>query len=89
MAEQYIENFWNKYENQFKNYTTLFNNDMGSKEFKVEYKILDKMPIGVCYTLIMHYLEYTEHRTDVFLLFMHVPQEIVFSLRELLHEIQE
>ena len=44
MAEQYIENFWNKCEDQLKHYTTLFNNDMGSKEFKVEYKILDKMP---------------------------------------------
>ena len=87
MAEQFIENFWNKCEDQLKHYTTLFNNDMGSKGFKVEYKILDKMPIGVCYTLIMHYLEYTEHRGDVLLLSMHVPREIV--LRELLRAIQQ
>ena len=30
---------------------------------KFEYKILDKMPIGLCYTLIMHYLEYTAHQS--------------------------
>ena len=53
MSEQYIENFWNKGEDQLKHYTTLFNNDMGSKGFKVEYK----MPIEVCYTLIMNYLK--------------------------------
>ena len=89
MSEQYIENLWNKCEDQLKHYTTLFNNDMGSKGFKVEYKILDKTPIGVCYTLIMHYLENTEHRGDVLLLSMCVPQEIVLSLRGLLHAMQE
>ena len=76
-------------EDQLKHYTTLFNDDMGSKGFKVEYKILDKMPIGVCYTLIMHYLEYTEHRADVLLISMYVPREIVICLKELLQEIQE
>ena len=89
MAEQNIENFWNMCEDQLKHYTTLFNNDMGSNRFKVEYKIVDKMPIGVCYILIMHYLEYSEHRGDVLLTSMYVPQEIVTSLKELLHEIQE
>ena len=74
-------------EDQLKQYITLFNNDMGSKGFKVEYRILDKMPTGVCYTLIMHYLEYTEHRGDVLLLSMYIPQEIVIFLKELLHEI--
>ena len=62
---------------------------MGSKGFKVEYKILDKTPIGICYTLIMTYQEHTTHQADVLLISMHVPQEIVFSIRELLHVIQE
>ena len=66
MADQYIEKIWNMCKDQLKYYTTLFNNDMDSKGFKVKYKTLDKMPIGVCYTLILHYLEYTEHRADVF-----------------------
>ena len=68
MAEQNIENFWNMCKDQLKHYTTLLNNDMGSNRFKVEYKILDKMSIGVCYTLIMHYLEYTAHRADELLI---------------------
>ena len=89
MSQQYLENFWNKCEDQLKHYTTLFSNDMGSKGFKVKYKILYKTPIGVCYTLIMTYKEHTEHKADVLLLSMHVPQEIVLSLRELLHAIQE
>ena len=38
-----------------------FNLDMGSKGFKAQYKILDKTPIGVCYTLIMTYNQQTEH----------------------------
>ena len=61
---------------------------MGSKGFKVEYKILDKTPIGVYYTLIMSYQEHTVHQADV-LISMHVPEEIVLSLRELLRAIQE
>ena len=54
---------------------------MGSKGFQVEYKILDKTPIGVCYSLIMLYQENTEHRGDVLLLSMHVPCEM-FSVSE-------
>ena len=42
MVEQNIQNFWNKCEDQLKHYTTLFNNDMGSKGFKVKYKNPDK-----------------------------------------------
>ena len=62
MSEQYLHNYWKKCENQLKHYTTLFFNiDMSSKGFNVQYKILDKTPIGVCYTLIMTYLEHTEH----------------------------
>ena len=89
MSEQYLHNFWNKCENQLKHYTTLFNTDMSSKGFNVQYKILDKTPIGVCYTLIMTYLEHTEHQVDVLLISMHIPQEIVSNIRELLHAIQD
>ena len=89
MSEQYLNNFWNKCEDQLKHYTTLFNIDMHSKGFKVQYIILDKTPIGLCYNLIMTYQQHTEHRADVLLSSMHVPQEIVFSIRELLRAIQE
>ena len=61
MFEQYLNNFWNKCKDQLKYYTTLFNIDMCSKGFKVQYKILDKTPIGLCYTLIMTYQQDTEH----------------------------
>ena len=62
---------------------------MSSKGFNVQYKILDKTPIGVCYTLIMTYQEHTEHRVDVLLISMHIPQEIVSNIRELLRAIQD
>ena len=62
---------------------------MRSKGFKVQYKILDKTPIGLCYTLIMTYQQHAEHQADVLLISMRVPQEIVFSIRELLRAIQE
>ena len=89
MAEQNIEKFWNMCEDQLKHYITLFSKDMGSNGFKVKYKIFDKMPIGICYILMMHYLEYSAHRGDVLLTSMYVPQEIITSLKELLCEIQE
>ena len=89
MSDQYLHNFWNKCKDQLKHYTTLFNLDMGSKGFNAQYKILDKTPIGVCYTLIMTYNQQTEHQADVLLMSMHVPQEIVSNIRELLHTIQE
>ena len=66
MAQQNIENFWNMCEDQLKHYTMQFNDDMGSKGFKVEYKIVDKMPIGVCYILIMHYHEYSAYFQDYY-----------------------
>ena len=56
---------------------------MSSKGFNVQYKFLDKTPIGVSYTLIMTYQEHTEHRADVLLISMHIPQEIVSNIREL------
>ena len=61
MSEQHLHAFWNKCEDQLKHYTTLFNIDMGSKGFNVQYKIMDKTPIGICYTLIMTYQEHTEN----------------------------
>ena len=56
---------------------------------KLNTKVLTKRPIGVCYILIMHYLEYSAHREDVLLASMYVPQEIFTNLKELLREIQE
>ena len=49
MAEQNIENFWNMCEDKLKHYATLFNDDMGSKGFKVEYKVVDKTPMSMLY----------------------------------------
>ena len=89
MCEQCLNAFWNKCEDQLKHYTTLFNIDMSSKGFNVQYKVLDKTPIGICYTLIMTYQEHTENRADVLLISMHTPQEIVSSIRELLCAIQD
>ena len=89
MSEQYLNAFWNKCEDQLKHYTTLFDIDISSKGFNVQYKILDKTPIGVCYTRIMTYQEHTEHQADALLISMHLPQEIVSSIRELLHAIQD
>ena len=89
MYQQYLNSFWNKYEDQLKHYTTLFNIDMSSKGLNVQYKILEKIPIGVCYTLIMTYQVHTEHRADVLLISMHIPLEIISTIRELLHAIQD
>ena len=50
MAQQSIENFWNIYEEQLKLYTKEFNKLMSPKGFKVEYKILEKTPIGIIYS---------------------------------------
>ena len=54
MAQQNIENFWNMCEDQIKHYTTQLNEDMGPNGVIVEYKVVDKTPIGVIYALIMH-----------------------------------
>ena len=55
MTQQDIENFWNLYKEQLKLYTKEFNGSMGSKGFKVEYKVFDKTPIGIIYGLTMNY----------------------------------
>ena len=62
---------------------------MSPNGFKVEYKIVDKTPIGIIYFLIMHYHEFSVHRGDVLLTSMYVPQEVVTNIKELLSEIQE
>ena len=89
MAQQNIENFWNICEEQLKLYMKEFNNSMGSKGFKVEYKILDETPIGTIYSLVMNYHQFSLSRGDIFLSSMHVPQEIITNITELLCEIQD
>ena len=61
---------------------------MGSKEFKVKYKILDKTPIGIIYCLTMNFHRLSLSRGDVLLSSMHVPQEIITNIKDLLSEIQ-
>ena len=89
MSDQCLITFWNKCEDQLKHYTTLFNIDMSSKGFNIQYKVLDKSPLGICYTLIMTYQEHIEHRADVLLTSMNISHEIVFSIRQLLRAIQD
>ena len=89
MAQQSIENFWNICEEQLKLYTKEFNKSMSPKGFKVEYKILEKTPIGIIYSLIMNYQEFTLSQGDVLLSSMHVPEEIITNIKMLLSEIQE
>ena len=62
---------------------------MSSKGFHIQYKVLDKSPIGICYTLVMTYQEHTEYRADVILPSMHISHEIILSIREHLHAIQD
>ena len=88
MSEQHLNNFWTKCEEKLKYYTTLFNFDMHLKGFKVQYKILDKTPIAVCYTLIMTCQQQNAQHADVLLSSMNVTQEIVSSIRQLLYAIQ-
>ena len=68
---------------------TEFNYAIGSKGFKVEYKVVDKTLIGIIYFLITHYHQFSVNRGDVHLSSMHVPQEIVTNIKELLREIQK
>ena len=89
MSDQCLITFWNKCEDRLKHYTHLFNIDMSSKGFNVQYKVLDKSPLGICYTLIMTYEDRIEHRADVLLASKHISHEIVFSIRQLLRAIQD
>ena len=59
MAQQDIEHFWNLCEEQLKLYMKEFNNSMGSKGFKVEYKVFNKLPIGIIYGLTINYHQFS------------------------------
>ena len=54
MTEQDIQDFWKTCEDELKKYTDEFNNKMGIHGFKVEYIVLDKIPVGLIYGLIMN-----------------------------------
>ena len=88
MSEQHLNNFWTKCEDKLKCCTNLFNFDMHSKGFKVQYKILEKTPIAVCYINTMTYQQQNAQCADVLLSSMNVTQEIVSSIRQLLYTIQ-
>ena len=88
MTEQNIEDFWATCEEQLKEYTDKFNNKLGVHGFKVEYKVLDKIPVGLIYTLIMTYQESELHTGDVLPRSMHVAEEIITNIKTLLRDIQ-
>ena len=87
MTEQNIQDFWTMCEEQLKEYTDKFNNKLGVHGFKVEYKVLDKIPVGLIYAL-MKYHDSELHTGDVLLRSMHVPEEIITNIKTLLHDIQ-
>ena len=89
MAQQDLEKFWKECEDQLQQYTTEFNTSMGLKGLKVEYKIIEKTPIGIIYFLLMHHNQLSVNRGDVLLISMHISQEIVNNIKELLQEIQQ
>ena len=88
MSEQDIQDFWTTCEEQLKLYTDKFNNKMGVHGFKVEYQVLDKIPVGLIYALIMKYQDSELHTGDVLLRSMHLPEEIITNIKTLLREIQ-
>ena len=88
MSEQDIQDFWTMCEEQLKLYIDKFNNKMGVHGFKVEYKVLDKIPVGLIYALIMKYQDSELHTGDVLLRSMHLPEEIITNIKTLLREIQ-
>ena len=88
MSEQDIQDFWTICEEQLKLYTDKFNNRMGVHGFKVEYHVLDKIPVGLIYALIMKYQDSELHTGDVLLCSMHLPEEIIRNIKTLLREIQ-
>ena len=88
MTEQNIQDFWTTCEEQLKMYTDKFNNKMGVHGFKVEYRVLDKIPVGLIYALLMKYQGSELHTADVLLHSMHLPEEIITNIKTLLWEIQ-
>ena len=88
MTEQDIQDFWTTCEEQLKKYTDKFNNRMGVHGFKVEYQVLDKIPVGLIYALIMKYQDSELHTGDVLLRSMHLAEEIITNIKTVLQEIQ-
>ena len=88
MTEKNVQDFLTTCEEQLKEYTDKFNNKLGVHGFKVEYKVLDKIPVGLIYALIMKYQDSELHTGDVLLCSMHVPEEIIKNIKTLLQEIQ-
>ena len=88
MTEQNIQDFWKTCEEQLKKYTDEFNNKMGVHGFKVEYIVLDKIPVALIYGLIMKYQGSELHSADCLLRSLHLPEEIITNIKTLLREIQ-
>ena len=88
MTEQDIQDFWQMCEDELKKYTVEFNNKMGIHGFKVEYIVLDKIPVGLIYGLIMKYQDSELHWPDCLLRSMHIPGEIITNIKTLLRNIQ-
>ena len=88
MTEQNIQDFWKTCEDELKKYMEEFNNKMGVHGFKVEYIVLDKIPVGLIYGLIMKYQGSELHWPDCLLRSMHLPEEIITNIKTLLREIQ-
>ena len=78
------QDFWTTCEEQLKLYTDKFNNKMGVHGFKVEDQVLDKIPVGLIYALIMKYQDSELHTGDVLLRSMHLPEEIITNIKTLL-----
>ena len=88
MTEQNIQDFWTMCEEQLNEYTDKFNNKLVVHGFKVEYKVLDKITVGLICALIMKYQDTELHTGDVLLHSMHVAEEIITNIKTLLRDIQ-
>ena len=88
MTEQDIHDFWKDCEEQLQKYTEKFNDNMGVCGFKVDYIVLDKIPVGLIYGLIMKYKGSELHWPDCLLRSMHIPEEIITNIKTLLRQIQ-
>ena len=88
MTEQNIQDFWKTCEDELKKYTDKFNSQMGVYGFKVEYIVLDKIPVRLIYGLLMKYQGSELHWPDCLLRSMNLPEEIITNIKTLLREIQ-
>ena len=84
MSEHTIEEFWITCEEQLQEYTNDFNITMGVHRFKLEYKVLDKTPVGIIYGLTMSYYEDRLNYGDCLLHSMYIPKEIITNIKTLL-----